>query len=131
MNLAYPPGDTHFVSSQGQQCAVSGSNNCPSDLYWKCSNRKWSKDAIGEALALSAVGSYYVPSSVEDENMHKIVSLAHDPVTQACRVAGNVPEWNPSGNGAPAGTPMGVTPHGTVAVSDGNGGTSDTGESAE
>lgn len=96
MNMAYPPGDTHFVEVKGQQCAVSGSNNCPSDLYWKCANRKWSKDAIGEALALSAVGSYYVPSAVEDENMHRIVSLSHDPVTQACRDAGNLPLWNPN-----------------------------------
>lgn len=102
MNLAYPPGDTHFVNAGGQQCAVSGSNNCPSDLYWKCANRKWSKDAIGEALALSAVGSYYVPSAVEDESLHKIVSLAHDPVTHACRDAGNVTVWAPSGSSPPA-----------------------------
>ena len=83
MNMAYPPGDTHFVEVKGQQCAVSGSNNCPSDLYWKCANRKWSKDAIGEALALSAVGSYYVPSAVEDK-IRPYSFFKHDPVTQSC-----------------------------------------------
>ena len=117
MNMAYPPGDTHFVEKDGQSCAVSGSNNCPSDLYWRCANKKWSKDAIGEALALSSVGSYYVPSAVEDENMHKVVSLAHDPVTNSCRDAGQVPLWHPMMSGGPAAGPSAPASGGVVSMS--------------
>ena len=89
-NLTYPPDTTQFVpgrNAQGQpagSCAVSSVNNAPWDSYFKCNNKAWSKDAIGEALALSSVGSYYLPSPVEDANLHKVVSLAHDPVSTNC-----------------------------------------------
>ena len=89
LSLAYPPGNTVFnKGKQGGYCAVSSSNNCPAGLDFQCANRRWSKDAVGEALALSAVGSYYVPSPVEDANMQKIISLANDPVTPGCKTAG-------------------------------------------
>ena len=85
MNKLYPPTGT-TVNSAG--CIVSDSNDCPKDLYWKCNDQAWSKDAIGEALALSSVGSYYLPSGIEEENLHKVIALAHEPVTAACRDAG-------------------------------------------
>ncbi len=87
LNMMYPPESTKFHGAH-KQCAVSGDNNCPTDLYWKCANNKWTKEAVGEALALSSVGSYYVPSPVEDRNMHEIIKLAHDPVTHDCASAG-------------------------------------------
>lgn len=89
-NLTYPPDTTKFVPGANKKgtCAVSSVNNAPWDSYFKCNNKAWSKDAIGEALALSSVGSYYLPSPVEDANLHKVVSLAHDPVTQNCANAG-------------------------------------------
>ena len=87
MNKLYPPPGTS-VNPQG--CIVSETNDCPKDLYWKCNSEAWSKDAIGEALALSSVGSYYLPSGVEEENLNKVIALAHEPVTAACRNAGNV-----------------------------------------
>ena len=100
-NLTYPPDTTKFVpSSTGKgSCAVSSVNNAPWDLYWKCENKAWSKDAIGEALALSSVGSYYLPSSVEDANLHKVVSLAHDPVSPGCA---NAAHLKPYTNANPA-----------------------------
>jgi len=89
-NLTYPPNTTQFTDGHGGvgKCAVSSVNNAPWDLYFKCDPKKpWSKDAIGEALALSSVGSYYLPSSVEDQNLHKVVALAHDPVQPQCKNA--------------------------------------------
>jgi hypothetical protein len=98
-NSMYPPGDTTFVQRNGQTCAVSATNNCPSDLYWKCSQSKWNPDAVGEALALAAVGSFYSPSLTEDANMHRIVAMAHDPVTPACANAAQLPAYKPNGGG--------------------------------
>ena len=108
MNLVYPPSTTTFKPGADgvSQCAVSTVNNCPSDLYYKCNQKAWSKEAIGEALALSSVGSYYLPSAVEEENLHKVVSLAHDPVSAACANAGNVKPYtgsNPNLVGAMSG----------------------------
>lgn len=101
-NLTYPPDSTKFVGPDGKgsgNCAVSSVNNAPWDSYYKCNNSAWSKDAIGEALALSSVGSYYLPSPVEDANLHKVVALAHDPVSQKCANAAGLPKYkntNPS-----------------------------------
>lgn len=95
-NLTYPPVTTKFVGPDGKgsgNCAVSSVNNAPWDSYFKCNNKSWSKDAIGEALALSSVGSYYLPSPVEDANLHKVVALAHDPVSANCANAANLPEY--------------------------------------
>ena len=93
--LIHPPPTTDFVpATDGRgQCAVSSMNNCPSDLYWKCEQKQWNKDAVGEALALSAVGSFYATSDVEDANLYKVVSLAHDPVTMGCANAADLPAY--------------------------------------
>ncbi len=97
-DLIRPPPTTSFVpASDGVgSCAVSGAGNCPRDLYYKCEQKNWSPDAIGEGLALAAVGSYYVPSDVEDANLFKVVSMAHDPVTAGCANAANLPPYNPN-----------------------------------
>ena len=93
--LIHPPPTTSFVpATDGRgQCAVSSTNNCPSDLYWKCEEKQWNKDAVGEALALSAVGSFYATSDVEDANLYKVVSMAHDPVSMGCMDAANLPAY--------------------------------------
>ena len=98
MNLVYPPATTTFrPGTDGvTQCAVSTVNNCPSDLYYKCNKKTWSKEAIGEALALSSVGSYYLPSGVEEENLHKVVALAHDPTQAACANAAGLAPYSGS-----------------------------------
>lgn len=96
-NLTYPPDTTKFVPGAGGKgtCAVSSVNNAPWDSYYKCNNTTWSKDAIGEALALSSVGSYYLPSGPEDANLHKVVALAHDPTSWSCsNAAGLKPYTN-------------------------------------
>tara|TARA_B110000908_G_C10257441_1_gene456594 strand:- start:1704 stop:2270 length:567 start_codon:yes stop_codon:yes gene_type:complete len=95
-NLTYPPDTTKFVPGANGKgsCAVSSVNNAPWDSYYKCNNSTWSKDAIGEALALSSVGSYYLPSGPEDANLHKVVALAHDPTTWGCADAGGVKPYN-------------------------------------
>ena len=98
-NLTYPPDTTKFIQKGNSTCAVSSVNNAPWDSYFKCNpNKPWSKDAIGEALALSSVGSYYVPSGPEDANLHKVVALAHDPVTWPCANANanNLPGTHPN-----------------------------------
>ena len=96
--LIHPPPTTNFVQSTqgGGSCAVSSVNNCPSDLYWKCEEKQWNKDAVGEALALSAVGSFYAASDVEDANLYKVVSLAHDPVSRGCSNAADLPAYTNS-----------------------------------
>lgn len=101
MNLIYPPATTTFKpGSDGvTQCAVSTTNNCPSDLYYKCNKKTWSKEAIGEALALSSVGSYYLPSGVEEENLHKVVALAHSPTEAACANAAGLAPYSGSNPG--------------------------------
>jgi hypothetical protein len=108
-NLTYPPDTTKFVPGAGGKgsCAVSSVNNAPWDSYYKCNNSTWSKDAIGEALALSAVGSYYLPSGPEDANLHKVVALAHDPTSWSCANAAGLKPYkntNPAlANVIPAG----------------------------
>lgn len=95
-NLTYPPKTTKFIPGLNGKgmCASSSVNNAPWDLYFKCDpDKPWSKEAIGEALALSSVGSYYLPSGPEDANLHKVVALAHDPTTWNCRDAGNIPKY--------------------------------------
>lgn len=97
-NTMYPPSTTSFkTGSDGiTQCAVSSVNNAPSDLYYKCNNKTWSKEAIGEAIALSSVGSYYSPSGVEEESLSQVVALGHSPTVAACANAGGVaPYVNP------------------------------------
>ena len=96
MNAIYPPKTTTFKPGTDgiTQCAVSSVNNCPSDLYYKCNQKSWSKEAIGEALALSSVGSYYLPSGVEEENLHKVVALAHDPTQAACANAAGLTPYS-------------------------------------
>lgn len=96
MNLIYPPATTTFKPGTDgvTQCAVSTTNNCPSDLYYKCDKKTWSKEAIGEALALSSVGSYYLPSGVEEENLHKVVALAHSPTEAACANAAGLTPYS-------------------------------------
>ena len=98
MNTVYPPRTTKFTKGHDGHgcCAVSSVNNCPDDLYYKCNQQTWSKEAIGEALALSSVGSYYLPSGVEEENFHKIVALSHDPTTANCQNAAGLPCYSAS-----------------------------------
>ena len=93
MNAMYPPRNVQMKQGQnGSNCAVSNgdccSNTCPSDLNMRCQQQGWSKEAVGEALALSSVGSYYLPSGVEEDTLHKVVALAHDPIMPGCANAG-------------------------------------------
>uniref|UniRef100_A0A6C0LLT3 Uncharacterized protein n=1 Tax=viral metagenome TaxID=1070528 RepID=A0A6C0LLT3_9ZZZZ len=100
INQIHPPDTTWKTPGANGvgQCWVSSVNNLPhnSDLYYKCANNSWSKEAIGEALALSSVGSYYLPSEVEDQKLNKYVSMAHDPVTANCMDAAKLKPYTRS-----------------------------------
>jgi hypothetical protein len=69
-------------------CSVSNSNNCPSNLAYRCNNNlTWSDAAVGEALALSATGALNLPS-MEEPQLYDILRFSEDSVTPACANAG-------------------------------------------